>query len=163
MFQRGLHLDRRSLLGDLLVLAAVVAWAAYLVAGRRLIRRYGPLVVTAEALMVGTLIYLPIGVATSLRFDPAPISTGGWAGLFYLAWLTSAVNYVIWFWGLEHLKPSSVALLTNLQPIVTAALAWALLREPLPGGFALSSALVLVGVWMTQAATAVKPATAAAG
>ena len=39
---------------------------------------------------------------------------------------------------------------TNVQPVVTAAMAWAFLREPLPAGFALSSALVLGGVWIAQ-------------
>jgi len=35
---------------------------------------------------------------------------------------------------------------------VTAAMAWALLHEALPAGFALSTALVLGGVWLAQSA-----------
>lgn len=150
MLQRGLHFDRHSVAGDGIVLVAVVAWALYLVAGRRLIMKYGPLVVTAEALGVGTLMYLPIGLIAAWHFDPRPISAGGWMGLFYLAWLTSGVNYVIWYWGLAHIRPHSMALLTNLQPLVTAAMAWALLHEALPAGFALATALVLGGVWLAQ-------------
>ncbi len=151
LLQRGLHFDRHSVAGDAILLVAVGAWALYLVAGRRLIGRYGPLTVTAEALGVGTLIYLPIGLLAALHFDPRPISPGGWAGLAYLAWLTSAVNYVVWYWGLAYLRPHTVALLTNLQPLVTVAMAWVLLHEPLPAGFALSTALVLGGVWLAQA------------
>ena len=150
MIQRGIHFDRHSVAGDGIVLVAVVAWALYLVAGRRLILKYGPLVVTAEALGVGTLMYLPIGLVAARHFEPRAISAGGWMGLFYLAWLTSGVNYVIWFWGLAYIRPHSVALLTNLQPLVTAAMAWALLHEALPAGFTLSTALVLVGVWLAQ-------------
>jgi drug/metabolite transporter (DMT)-like permease len=152
MLQRGLHFDRHSVAGDAIVLAAVVAWALYLVAGQRLILKYGPLVVTAEALTAGTLMYLPIGIVAAWHFDPLVISPGGWIGLAYLAWLTSGVNYVIWFWGLAHIRPHSMALLTNLQPLVTAAMAWALLHEALPAGFALSTALVLGGVWLAQSA-----------
>jgi drug/metabolite transporter (DMT)-like permease len=150
LLQRGLHFERRSLTGDLLILAAVVAWALYLYAGRGLTRRYGPLLVTAEALLAGTLMYLPIGLVALRGFHVSAISPGGWSGLLYLAWLTSGVNYVIWFWGVQYLKPASVAMLTNLQPPVTAALAWALLHEPLPAGFVLSAALVLGGVWFAQ-------------
>jgi len=152
MLQRGLHFDRHSVAGDGIILIAVVAWALYLIAGRRLIMKYGPLVVTAEALGVGTLIYLPIGLVAAWHFDPRAISPGGWMGLVYLAWLTSGVNYVVWYWGLEHIRPHSIALLTNLQPLVTAAMAWALLHEALPAGFALSTALVLGGVWLAQSA-----------
>ena len=150
LLQRGLHFDRHSVAGDGIILVAVVAWALYLVAGRRLIMKYGPLVVTAEALGAGTLMFLPIGLVAARHFDPRVITPGGWTGLVYLAWLTSVVNYVIWYWGLAYLRAHTVALLTNLQPLVTAAMAWALLHEALPAGFALSTALVLGGVWLAQ-------------
>jgi drug/metabolite transporter (DMT)-like permease len=150
MLQRGLHFSRGSVVGDLIILVAVVAWSLYLVAGRTLTRRYGPLLVTARAALAGTIVYLPIGLFGLIRFHPAAISTSGWAGLAYLALLTSAVNYVLWFWGLQYLKPATVALLTNLQPVITVAMAWVFLRERVPAGFALSAALVLVGVWLTQ-------------
>lgn len=150
MLQRGLHFDRHSVAGDAIVLVAVIAWALYLAAARGVILRYGPLVVTSEALAVGTLTYLPIGIVAAWRFDPHSVTPSGWAGLAYLAWLTSGVNYVIWFWGIEHIRPTSIALLTNLQPVVTAVMAWALLHEALPPGFALAAALVLGGVWLAQ-------------
>lgn len=150
LVQRGLHFDRHGALGDLLVAAAVVAWAIYLVAGRRLARRYGPLVVTSEALLAGTIIYLPIGLVSLLWFHPAAVSPTAWGGLFYLAWLTSAINYVLWFWGLQYLKPATVAMITNLQPIVTAAMARMFFGEILPAGFIVSTVLVLAGVWLAR-------------
>lgn len=152
LLERGLHFEPNSLRGDLLVLAAVIAWAAYLVLGRETTRRYGALVVTTEALVAGTIMFLPIGLLALAGADLGSASAAGWGGVLYLAWLTSALNYVIWFWGLRHLKSATVAMLTNLQPIVAAALAWALLHEPLPPSFALSLALVLGGVWLTQSA-----------
>jgi drug/metabolite transporter (DMT)-like permease len=154
LLQRGLHFDRHSVRGDILVFLAVLAWAGYLILGRGLTRRYGPLIVTSEALLAGTLLYLPVGLIAMWGFHPSSVSWTGWTGLFYLAWLTSGVNYVIWFWGLEHLKPGTVAMLTNVQPIVTAAMAWLFLHEALPAGFALSTALVLGGVWLTRVAGA---------
>lgn len=152
LVQRGLHFDRHSVAGDGITLLAVMAWSGYLALGRDVVRRYGPLVVTAEALWLGTLVYLPIGLLALRGFDPAQVSPAAWAGLGYLAWLTSGLNYVIWFWGLAHLNAAAIATLTNLQPVVAAALAWLLLHERLPAGFALSTALVLAGVWLAQSA-----------
>ncbi len=165
LLQRGLHFDRNSLTGDLLVCGAVAAWAGYIALGAALSRRYGPLIVTSEALLAGTLVYLPIGIPSLIGFHPSAISTTAWLGLFYLAWLTSGLNYILWFWGLEHLKPATVAMITNVQPIVTAAMAWAFLGERLPAGFILSTACVLVGVWMTRLAVPepVAPGTGAVG
>jgi drug/metabolite transporter (DMT)-like permease len=150
LFQRGLHFDRHSVRGDVLVFGAVIVWAAYLIVGRSITRRYGPLLVTAEALMAGTLMYLPIGLVALLGFHPSQVSTQGWLGLFYLAWMTSVINYVQWFWALQHLKAATVAMLTNIQPIVAAGMAWVFLHERLPAGFLVSTLLVLAGVWFTR-------------
>lgn len=162
LLQRGLRFDTAALRGDLLVFAAVVAWGLYLALARGMIRRYGPLVVTSEALLMGTLAFIPFGLLGLRGFDPASVSLQAWSGLVYLALLTSAVNYVLLFWGLEYLKPSTVALLTNLQPVVTAAMAWLFLGELLPGGFVLSTAMVLAGVWLTQSTLGRRPSPARA-
>jgi drug/metabolite transporter (DMT)-like permease len=150
LLQRGLHFDPRSLHGDLLILVAVVAWALYMHLGRDLTRRYGPLLVTAEAIAAGTVLFLPVGLVALRGFDFSPVTAVGWTGLLYLAWLTAGLNYVIWFWGVEHLRPVTTAVWSNLQPPTTAIMAWALLHEPLPAGFLLSAGLVLGGVWIAQ-------------
>ncbi len=152
LLQRGLHFDPHSLRGDLLILAAVVAWAFYLYLGRGPTRRYGPLLVTSESLVAGTLIFLPIGLVAAWGFDFRAVSAAGWSGVLYLAWLTSGVNYFIFFWGIGHIGPAAVAVWSNLQPPATAALAWAFFHEALPAGFLLSAALVLTGVWIAQRA-----------
>ena len=150
LLQRGLHFDTASLRGDVIVFLAVIAWGLYFVLGRGITRRYGPLPVTAAAMLAGAVAVLPFAWIGLSDFHPASISLEGWLGLLYLAWLTSGLNYLIWFWGLEHLKPETVALQTNLQPVVASVMAWVFLREPLPAGFVVSTALVLGGVWLTQ-------------
>jgi drug/metabolite transporter (DMT)-like permease len=162
MLQRGLHFDRHSLRGDILILGAVASWALYTVAGRGVTRRYGPLVVTAETILWGALLFLPVGLVALRGFDATLVSMPGWIGLGYLAVLTSTLNYIIWFWGVAHLKPGTVALITNIQPLVTVAMAAAILHEAVPAGFALSCALVLGGVWITRSRNPLDGSSAAA-
>lgn len=150
LFQRGLHFDRHSVRGDVLVFGAVIVWAAYLIIGRTITRRYGPLLVTAEALLAGTVMFLPIGLVALIGFHPSQVSGQAWLGLFYLAWMTSVINYVQWFWALQFLKAATASMLTNIQPLVAAGLAWVFLHERLPAGFLVSTLLVLVGVWLTR-------------
>jgi drug/metabolite transporter (DMT)-like permease len=157
LLQRGLHFDPNSLLGDLLILAAVVAWALYLYLGRDLTRRHGPLLVTSESLLAGTLMFLPVGLVALWGFDFRTVSPAGWSGVAYLAWLTSGVNYLIFFWGIEHIGPAAVAVWSNLQPPATAAMAWALFHETLPAGFLFSGALILLGVWLAQGDRPARP------
>src|SRR5262249_2888266 len=81
-----------------------------------------------------TILFLPIGLLFATGYDPRSMSAGAWAGLLYLAFLTSALNYVVWYWGLEYLKPGTGALMTNVQPVVAAAMAWLFPHERLAAG-----------------------------
>jgi drug/metabolite transporter (DMT)-like permease len=150
LFGRGLTFDRRFLGGDVLVFLAVVAWALYTVRGKDLIARLGPLPVTACATALGTVMFLPVGIPALARQDWTRISPGGWAGLFYLAFLTSVVAYMLWSWALARIEASRVAVFTNLQPIVTALLAWGFLGQPLTLHFLGATAAVLTGVWLAE-------------
>ena len=54
LLQRGLDLSGGPLLGDLLLVFAVLAWAAYTTGGRKVVARHGPLPTTAWSLVGGT-------------------------------------------------------------------------------------------------------------
>jgi drug/metabolite transporter (DMT)-like permease len=147
---RGLTFDRRWLGGDAVVFLAVVAWAVYTARGKELIARLGALPTTAWAMALGSLVYLPIGLPALARQDWTRVSTMGWVGLLYLAFLTSVLSYLLWSWALARVLASRVAVFTNLQPLVTALLAWAVLGEPLTLHFAFATLAVLAGVWMAE-------------
>src|SRR5919206_2647689 len=55
-----------ALLGDVLLLVAVVAWALYTAEGRELVARHGPIATTAWTLIGGTALYAPIGAGSLL-------------------------------------------------------------------------------------------------
>jgi len=131
---RGLAFDRRWLLGDVILFAAVAAWAAYTTRSRELVSRLGTLPMTAWAMALGTLVFLPVGVPAVARQDWSRVTTMGWVGLLYLAFVTSVLSYILWSWALARTLASRVAVFTNLQPLVTALLAW----------------LVLGGVWLAE-------------
>jgi drug/metabolite transporter (DMT)-like permease len=147
---RGLTFERRWLAGDAIVFVAVVAWAIYTERAKELIARLGTLPVTAWAMALGTLAFLPVGVPAVLRQDWSRVSAPGWLGLLYLAFLTSVVSYLLWSWALARVLASRVAVFTNLQPLVTALLAWAVLGERLTLHFLGATAAVLAGVWLAE-------------
>lgn len=167
LFERGLRFDPATLRGDLIILVAVFAWAGFTLMGRRLTARYGAVRTSGLAVMYGTLAFLPFGLWGLASFDPRPVSAWAWSGILYMAWLTAALNFVLWYWGVKHLSPAGVAVFSNLQPLFAALLAWLLLRESLTPSFWLSTAFVLLGVWLVQrfepAVTPASPEAAAGG
>jgi drug/metabolite transporter (DMT)-like permease len=141
---------RAGLLGDLLVLLAVVAWAVYVVFGKAYVGRYGVVTTTGLTIVIGTLLYVPLGLALSREADFRALSPVGWASVAYLVLLTSVVAYLVYYWALAREEASRVAIWSNTQPVLTALLAWALHGDPLTGAFVAGGALVIAGVAVTQ-------------
>ena len=80
----------------------------------------------------------------------ATLSATGWASLGYLIVFTSVVAYLAYYWALRRTEASRVAIWSNLQPVLTAGLAWAVYDERLTGAFLAGGAMVLAGVVLTE-------------
>jgi len=139
-----------ALFGDLLILLGVMAWAVFAVAGKVYAEKYGAVVSTSAAIALGALLYLPFGLAMSDLSRFATLSTTGWASLGYLILFTSVVAYLAYYWALRRTEASRVAIWSNLQPVLTAGLAWAVYGERLTGAFLVGGAMVLAGVVLTE-------------
>jgi drug/metabolite transporter (DMT)-like permease len=140
--------------GDLLLIVAVLAWAAYTAGGRDLVSRHGPVPTTAWSLIGGSLLYLPIGLVAlapaQSRAQIAHASAGAWLGVVYLAVGTSVLSYLLWYWALGHLAAARVAVFTNLQPLATAVLAHFALGEQITLEFVAGAVVVMAGVALAQ-------------
>ncbi len=140
----------RALLGDLLVLLAVVAWAVYVVWAKPYAERYGVVATTGITLVAGSLMYLPVGLALSSTASFAALSALGWGSIAYLVVVTSVVAYLLYLWALAREDASRVAIWSNTQPVLTALLAWAIYGDRLTPSFVVGGVLVIAGVVMTQ-------------
>ena len=143
---RGLTFDPRWILGDVLIFLAVIAWSVYTTRGKELIARHGTLPVTAWASLFGTVFFLPVGVPGLAHQDWSRVHPSGWGALAYIALLTSVVSYLLWGWALARTEASRVAVFSNLQPITTALIAWAVFGDPLTVHFVVATLTVLTGV-----------------
>ncbi len=142
--------DSRALVGDLLVLLAVISWAIYAVWGKPYAERYGVVTTTGITIVTGSLLYLPVGLLFSSAASFRALSPAGWGSVAYLVVLTSVVSYLLYYWALAREDASRVAIWSNTQPVLTALLAWAVYGDPLTPSFVAGGVLVIVGVAMTQ-------------
>ncbi len=146
----GIAGARDVLVGDVLLLLAVVSWAFYAVGGKAYAARYGGLATGSVTLVLGTILCTPLGVATLDLRRIAALS--GWAllSVCYLVVVTSVVAWLIYYWALGRTEASRVAIWSNLQPVLTALLAWAVYGEALTGPFLAGGAMVVAGVVLTE-------------
>jgi drug/metabolite transporter (DMT)-like permease len=152
VFEKGLTLGSDTVIGDLLLIGAVIAWTLYTVLGKEVIRKYGHLHATSVVLVWGMAMFIPFGIVNALRFDYSTLTGGDLAGIAYLAIATSIVAYLIWYYALGRLAPSKVAVFANIQPILTMALAWLVVGEVLTPRFLVGAGVTLAGVIITEIA-----------
>ena len=132
------------------IVVGVFAWAVYVVWGKPYAERYGAVSFTGLSLVFGTVLYLPVGLAESRAAHLAALSPVGWAAVAYLVVITSVVSYVIFYWAVARTEASRVAIWSNLQPVLTAGLAWIFYGERLTVPFLAGGAMVIAGVVLTE-------------
>lgn len=124
-------------------LCSGLAYAAYYLFGRRYFARYDPPTLFMYALPLGALLLLPF-----VRFAPKDAATWGWIG--YLAVVPTWVALQVYGAGLRRLEATRAVTVATLEPVVAAALAYAVWGEVLAPIAYLGAALVLAGVIVTS-------------
>ena len=152
MFERGVELRPEHTLGNILIFIAVMAWSLFTMLGRPLVLKYGAVYVTALNMIIGTIVYIPIGLFTTNVSAISAISTSSWGEVAYLALISSVLNYVLWYIALSKLEATRVAVFQNLQPIMTTVMALYLGTVVLTGQFVGGGLLALVGVLIVELA-----------
>lgn len=136
------------IVGDLLVILALIFEAFYTVRGKALLVKHSPLLVTAAAIVGSTIFWLPVaGVETVVHGWPA-LDWQGWLGLLWLALMSTVVAYLAWFKGLARIEGSAAAPVLFIQPLLGTILALLLLGERLLPTTLLGGALILLSVYV---------------
>jgi drug/metabolite transporter (DMT)-like permease len=150
MFERGATLQSEHTVGNILIFIAVIAWALFTMLGRPLVLKYGAVYITGLNMIVGTLIYIPVGLMMSNVSEVAAISGASWVRVAYLAAIASVLNYVLWYAALAKLETTKVAIFQNLQPILTTVIALMLGRVVLTGKLTIGGIMAMAGVLIVQ-------------
>jgi drug/metabolite transporter (DMT)-like permease len=120
-----------SLLGDLLVLAALLVSLFWILMNKRLMERHPPAVITVYGVYSGAIM---MAAWVLLRDGPPPIH-----GIPISAWLASAASglfctagsTLLWNWGIHHVPASRAAVFLNIEPMLGSFLGVELLGDRL--------------------------------
>ncbi len=147
----GIGTDSRFIIGVLFALASAFSYAAITICGRLLSLEARPLEVNAVAFSVGALLLftaaLPVGLITS--YGPR-----SWGLLLYLGLVPTALAYLLFLIGMRHTTATVATLITLLEPLTGAVLAWVLLGEQLAPLSLLGALLLLLSLGLLNWAPA---------
>lgn len=143
--------DLAALGGRHVVVAAVVmllsplASAVAAVAVKRWGRGLHPVSLNAAGMLAGAMAMAVLAVVFE-EWPQAPPSSGAVAAMLYLAVFGSALSFTLYFWLLEHMEVSHLALIGYLTPVVAVTVGALWLDEPVTGRLLAGSGLVMAGV-----------------
>jgi drug/metabolite transporter (DMT)-like permease len=135
-----------SLLGNLMLLAAVTCEAIYVVIGKKLTGKMSPKRISALINLWGLALVTPFGIWQALRFDFNAVPAASWSLLVFYAVAASVITVWLWMTGLKHVPASNAGVFTVLLPITAAAVGVVFLGERISGVQAAAFALALLGV-----------------
>ena len=142
--------DAMSLVGDGLLLLTGLLGALYGLIAKRVLAVDNAATVTTYAMLIGTVLLLPIALAEGMVPAVARLDWQLLGLVVFLGVLGGAAAFLLWTWALSRITPTQVAVYVNLNPIVAALLGIALLGERRSPMFVLGFAAVVGGVLLVN-------------
>lgn len=136
--------------GDLWMLAAVAAWAAYSIISKSRGKGISPIVLTYNSFLVCTILLIPFVVyERPWTFLPSvPVSAH--MAVLYMSIFPSVIGYLVQQMAIREIGPSKASIFVNLVPVFSILLAVLILGEPLAPVKLLTAALIIAGVTICQ-------------
>lgn len=136
--------ESASLLGNMLLLAAVICEALYVVIGKKLTGNVSAKRISALSNLVGLTLMLPFGLwaafgQTSI-FDFTAVPLNSWLLLIFYALAASQWSVWLWMKGLKHVQATQAGVFTVALPIASTIVGVFFLKEK----FLLSHAIAFI-------------------
>lgn len=135
--------------GDLLAIVAACCWVAFNVTARSVVARVKPAPINFVVYGVGAIALFGLSYAEGPFEQMAAASSSAVTAVVVMAALSSALAGQLFLVGVRAVGVTRAAIFVNFVPVLTAALAAALLGERIEGAQAVGGAAVLAGVWWT--------------
>lgn len=140
---QGIALEGATLVGDLVMIGAAIAWAAFSVGLRPYIQKYGAIPVAAWTLWVGTPVLLLLGFGELRSIGVGSLGVVEWGVVIYAGAFSISIAFVLWNVGVRLLGNAQTAIYQNAVPVVALVVSWPLVGE-VPAGLQVVGAVVIL-------------------
>lgn len=139
-----------TVLGDLMILGAVLCWALYAVGSRSLVHALGPANMTAWTTFFGMIPIVLIGVPSLASQSWQPVTPAAWGAVAFASLGAIVTGYLLWARGVQVLGSTRVAVYSNFTPLFAFLAAWPLLGETPTAWQVFGGALIFAGLYLTR-------------
>lgn len=146
LLKGGSILDAQGM-GELAVVAAVASWSLGSTLVRRTKHGMDVFAFTAWQMLVGAVLLHASSLALEGR-PPIAWDRNAWLALVYLAVVSSALGFIVYFTVLERVGPIRSNLVSNIAPVFAALAGLVVLHDPVEVRAFLAFALIVSGFWL---------------
>jgi len=132
---------------DFVLISACLSWSTYSVIGKVVMKKYSPLTATTYATGFGTLFLLPFAVYYTSFNAIAGSGWEDWVSVLYVAIFVSAISFVWWYRGIQHVGASTASVFINVMPISATVMGTIFFDEQLTAVHGIGALLVFSGIF----------------
>jgi drug/metabolite transporter (DMT)-like permease len=132
-----------QLRGILLAICAALIYSVYIIMGTNVMKHVSPVQSSMVIFASAGGVY---GILTAFNGLHLPASRSGWMGIVGIVLIATVIPVVTFLAGLERIGPTSAAMLSTLEPVVTILLAAWIFDERLMPIVMLGGGLILIAV-----------------
>ena len=147
------HSADSVLLGDTLLVFAVLTFSSYLALGKEIIAKYGALKTTSAVFTIGTIAYFPLFIYDLPNLTFNELTYKGIIGFIFLSIIVAYLAYFLWFYVLKTVQLSKLTTFTNLSPLLTVFFSVIFLSEQISLYLILGGIITVAGVFLMHRAS----------
>lgn len=144
--------DGATVLGNFFFILASLGAVGAAFFGKQIFKKYPSPPITWISFLVGAMTFLPL---MFLEWSTNPnwlgnLESAGIFGIIYGAFLSSALAYSLYDWGLSQIEASETGIFTYLIPITSILIAVPFFGEKITWPFIVGASLVIIGILLTE-------------
>ncbi|MBM3282622.1 DMT family transporter [Candidatus Gottesmanbacteria bacterium] len=137
-----------SLLGNLLIIVAMVSWMLYILFSKKISVFFSPVDIGSVSIIVSFILSVPLFIGEVYWIKlPFPIPVKGIWAAAYMGIFGTFLTYLLYQYGLKYTTPLTASFTSYIQPVITVLLEVILLGSQLTLGFVFGGALIILGVF----------------
>lgn len=134
------------MLGNILVMFAVIGEALFTILGKLLSKKLSPLAISTFITFIGFLLFLPFAIYEAVTFDFHQMRVVDWGYVLYFAIVVTVFAFYLWYSGVSKVTGSTSGVFTGVLPISSIILSYIILKEQLAWIHLIGVFFVLVGI-----------------
>ncbi|MBI4136958.1 EamA family transporter [Candidatus Roizmanbacteria bacterium] len=140
--------------GNTIILIASVIWGLFVLYSKKNFKHFSPLLITLHGSLVAGVTYpllafLENGFSLP-SWDLLFVSQGVFWGVFYMAFISYVLAYMLYEYGMSKIEISEGSVFTYLQPLFATPLAVIFLGEMISIPFIIGASVIFVGVVLSE-------------